>query len=80
MVGVGLLRGADQAQNLLWERRRFTRRGRAQRHQTQGIRLTAVQSSGGPKPLPPGVYAGGTRPLAMATATTGWAFVRAARP
>ena len=46
----------DQAQNLLWERD-YTPEGEPNVIQTQGIRLTAVQSSGGAEePLPPGVY------------------------
>ncbi|MCO5213078.1 MAG: MG2 domain-containing protein [Caldilinea sp.] len=46
----------DQAQNLLWERN-YTPEGEPNVIQTQGMRLTAVQSSGGAEePLPPGVY------------------------
>ena len=46
----------DQAQNLLWERN-YTPEGEPNVIQTQGIRLTTVQSGSDPEePLPPGVY------------------------
>ncbi|MFO7633326.1 MAG: Ig-like domain-containing protein, partial [Caldilinea sp.] len=46
----------DQAQNLLWERN-YTPDGGDNVIQRMGIKLTAVQRSGGPEePLPPGVY------------------------
>ncbi len=46
----------DQAQNLLWERA-YTTEGDPNVIETQGIRLSAVQSNGGAEEaLPPGIY------------------------